>query len=78
MHKFGLWTFLTVRELESPSSFKDVTSIVSIVLLFFLGVIFGAIIVFLAIYPIIKDMFNYILDMNKIFKDKENKTNGEN
>ena len=47
-------------------------------LLFFLGVIFGAIIVFLAIYPIIKDMFNYILDMNKIFKDKENKTNGVN
>lgn len=47
-------------------------------LLFLLGIIFGAIIVFIAIYPIIKDMFNYIQDMNKIFKDKENKTNGEN
>lgn len=47
-------------------------------LLFFLGIIVGAIIVFIAIYPIIKDMFNYIQDMNKIFKDKENKTNGKN
>mgnify|MGYP004618293539 CR=1 FL=1 len=50
-------------------------------LLFCLGIIVGAIIVFLAVYPIIKDMFNYIQDMNKIFKDfkdKENKTNGEN
>ena len=47
-------------------------------LLFFLGVIVGAIIVFIAVYPIIRDMFNYIQDMNKIFKDKENKTNGEN
>ena len=47
-------------------------------LLFFLGIIIGEIIVFLAVYPIIKDMFNYIQDMNKIFKDKENKTNGEN
>ena len=47
-------------------------------LLFLLGVIVGVIIVFLAVYPIIKDMFNYIQDMNKIFKDKENKTNGEN
>ena len=47
-------------------------------LLFLLGIIFGGIIVFIAIYPIIKDMFNYIQDMNKIFKDKENKTNGEN
>ena len=42
-------------------------------LLFLLGIIFGAIIVFIVIYPIIKDMFNYIQDMNKIFKDKENK-----
>lgn len=42
-------------------------------LLFLLGIIFGAIIEFIAIYPIIKDMFNYIQDMNKIFKDKENK-----
>lgn len=50
-------------------------------LLFCLGIIVGEIIVFLAVYPIIKDMFNYIQDMNKIFKDfkdKENKTNGEN
>ena len=47
-------------------------------LLFFLGIIIGEIIVFLAIYPIIKDMFNYIQDMNEIFKDKENKANGEN
>ena len=47
-------------------------------LLFFLGIIIGEIIVFLAVYPIIKDMFNYIQDMNEIFKDKENKTNGEN
>ena len=47
-------------------------------LLFFLGVIVGAIIVFIVVYPIIRDMFNYIQDMNKIFKDKENKTNGEN
>ena len=47
-------------------------------LLFFLGIMVGEIVVFLAIYPIIKDMFNYIQDMNKIFKDKENKTNGEN
>ena len=47
-------------------------------LLFFLGVIVGEIIVFIAVYPIIRDMFNYIQDMNKIFKDKENKTNGEN
>ena len=47
-------------------------------LLFLLGIIVGEIVVFLAVYPIIKDMFNYILDMNKIFKDKENKTNGEN
>ena len=47
-------------------------------LLFFLGIIVGATIVFLAVYPIIKDMFNYIQDMNKIFKDKENKTNGNN
>ena len=47
-------------------------------LLFFLGIIIGEIIVFLAVYPIIKDMFNYIQDMNKIFKDKENKTNGNN
>ena len=47
-------------------------------LLFFLGIIIGEIIVFLAVYPIIKDMFNYIQDMNEIFKDKENKTNGNN
>ena len=47
-------------------------------LLFCLGIIVGATIVFIAIYPIIKDMFNYIQDMNKIFKDKENKTNGKN
>lgn len=47
-------------------------------LLFLLGIIFGEIVVFLAVYPIIKNMFNYIQDMNKIFKDKENKTNGEN
>ena len=47
-------------------------------LLFFLGVIVGAIIVFLAIYPIIRDMFNYIQDMKEFLKDKENKTNGEN
>ena len=47
-------------------------------LLFFLGIIIGEIIVFLAVYPIIKDMFNYIQDMNEIFKDKENKTNGKN
>ena len=47
-------------------------------LLFFIGIIIGEIIVFLAVYPIIKDMFNYIQDLNKIFKDKENKTNGEN
>lgn len=47
-------------------------------LLFLLGIIVGEIVVFLAIYPIIKDMFNYIQDLNKIFKDKENKTNGEN
>ena len=47
-------------------------------LLFFLGIIIGEIVVFLAVYPIIKDMFNYIQDMNKIFKDKENKTNGKN
>ena len=47
-------------------------------LLFCLGIIVGAIIVFIAIYPIIKDMFNYIQDMNEIFKDKENKTNGNN
>lgn len=47
-------------------------------LLFFLGIIVGEIVVFLAVYPIIKDMFNYIQDLNKIFKDKENKTNGEN
>ena len=46
-------------------------------LLFLLGIIFGEIVVFLAVYPI-KDMFNYIQDLNKIFKDKENKTNGEN
>ena len=46
-------------------------------LLFFLGIIIGEIVVFLAVYPIIKDMFNYIQDMNQIFKDKENKTNGE-
>lgn len=47
-------------------------------LLFFLGIIIGEIVVFLAVYPIIKDMFNYIQDMNEIFKDKENKTNGKN
>ena len=47
-------------------------------LLFFLGIIIGEIIVFLAVYPIIKDMFNYIQDMKEIFKDKENKTNGNN
>lgn len=47
-------------------------------LLFFIGIIIGEIIVFLAVYPIIKDMFNYIQDMNEIFKDKENKTNGNN
>lgn len=47
-------------------------------LLFLLGIIFGEIVVFLAVYPIIKGMFNYIQDINKIFKDKENKTNGEN
>ena len=47
-------------------------------LLFFLGIIIGEIIVFLAVYLIIKDMFNYIQDMNQIFKDKENKTNGNN
>lgn len=47
-------------------------------LLFLLGTIVGEIVVFLAVYPIIKDMFNYIQDLNKIFKDKENKTNGEN
>ena len=47
-------------------------------LLFCLGIIVGAIIVFIAIYPIIKDMFNYVQDMKKILKDKENKTNGEN
>lgn len=47
-------------------------------LLFLLGIIVGEIVVFLAVYPIIKDMFNYIQDLNKIFKDKENKTNGEN
>ena len=47
-------------------------------LLFFLGIIIGEIIVFLVVYPIIKDMFNYIQDMNEIFKDKENKTNGNN
>ncbi len=47
-------------------------------LLFVLGIIVGGIIVFLAVYPIIRDMFNYIQDMNKIFKDKENKTYGEN
>ena len=47
-------------------------------LLFFLGIIIGEIIVFLAVYPIIKDMFNYIQDMNEILKDKENKTNGNN
>lgn len=46
-------------------------------LLFLLGTIVGGIVVFLAIYPIIKDMFNYIQDMDKIFKDKENKTNGD-
>lgn len=42
-------------------------------LLFLLGIIFGAIIVFIAIYPIIKDMFNYIQDMKEFLKDKENK-----
>ena len=47
-------------------------------LLFLLGIIVGAIIVFLAVYPIIEDMFNYILDMKEFLKDKENKTNGEN
>lgn len=47
-------------------------------LLFLLGIVVGEIVVFLAVYPIIKDMFNYIQDLNKIFKDKENKTNGEN
>ena len=47
-------------------------------LLFLLVIIVGEIVAFLAVYPIIKDMFNYIQDLNKIFKDKENKTNGEN
>lgn len=47
-------------------------------LLFFLGIIIGEIIVFLAVYPIIKDMFNYIQDMKEFLKDKESKTNGEN
>ena len=46
-------------------------------LLFCLGIIIGEIIVFLAVYPIIKDMFNYIQDMKEFLKDKENKTNGE-
>lgn len=47
-------------------------------LLFCLGIIVGTIIVFLVVCPIINDMFNYIQDMKKILKDKENKTNGEN
>ena len=47
-------------------------------LLFFLGIIVGATIVFLVVYPIVNYMFNYVQDMKKILKDKENKTNGEN
>lgn len=47
-------------------------------LLFCLGIIVGAIIVFLVVCPIINYMFNYVQDMKKILKDKENKTNGEN
>lgn len=47
-------------------------------LLFFLGIIVGATIVFLAICPIVNYMFNYVQDMKEFLKDKENKTNGEN
>ena len=47
-------------------------------LLFCLGIIVGVTIVFLVVCPIVNYMFNYVQDMKKILKDKENKTNGEN
>ena len=47
-------------------------------LLFFIGVIVGATIVFLVVCQIVNYMFNYIQDMKEFLKDKENKTNGEN
>ncbi len=47
-------------------------------LLFFLGIIVGATIVFLVVCPIVNYMFSYVQDMKEFLKDKENKTNGEN
>ena len=47
-------------------------------LLFFLGIITGATIVFLVVCPIENYMFNYVQDMKEFLKDRENKTNGEN
>ena len=47
-------------------------------LLFFLGIITGATIVFLVVCPIVNYMFNYVQDMKEFLKDRENKTNGEN
>ena len=46
-------------------------------LLFFLGIITGATIVFLVVCPIVNYMFNYVQDMKEFLKDKESKTNGE-
>ena len=47
-------------------------------LLFFLGIMIGAFIVILILYPILGDTINYIQDLKKDLKDMENKENGNN
>lgn len=47
-------------------------------LLFFLGIMIGAFIVILILYPILGDTINYIQDLKKELKDMENKENGNN
>lgn len=47
-------------------------------LLFFLGIMIGAFIVTLILYPILGDTINYIQDLKKELKDMENKENGNN
>ena len=57
--------------------YKQMNSIIGF-LLFFLGIITGATIVFLVVCSIVNYMFNYVQDMKEFLKDRENKTNGEN